>query len=123
MNKYKKIFQIVLAIAIIPIGAFHFTNPEPFVRIVPDYLPYHLGLVYFSGFVEALGGIELLIPQISHIAVWVLAILFIAVFPANLYQATNNIAVAVLPHDPPLIWLRFPFQAFLVAWAWWFTRD
>ncbi|HEY9822132.1 MAG TPA: hypothetical protein V6D35_15370 [Candidatus Sericytochromatia bacterium] len=22
-----------------------------------------------------------------------------------------------------LIWLRLPFQALLVAWAWWFTRD
>ena len=107
----------------IPIGALHFTNPEPFVRIVPDYLPYHLGLVYLSGFVEVLGGVGLLIPQISHVAAWTLAILFIAVFPANLYQAVNNIPVAVLPHDPPLIWLRFPFQAFLVAWAWWFTRD
>lgn len=123
MKKYKRIFQLVFAIAMVAIGALHFTNPEPFVRIVPDYLPYHLGLVYLSGFVEVLGGVGLLIPQISHVAAWTLAILFIAVFPANLYQAIDNIPVAALPHDPPLIWLRFPFQAFLVALAWWFTRD
>jgi len=42
-----------------------------------------------------------------------LVVLYIAVFPANLYQAVNNIEVA-LPHNPPLIWLR-PFQALLVA--------
>ena len=26
----------------------------------------------------------------------------ITVFPANLYQAVNNIPVAALPYDPPL---------------------
>lgn len=123
MKRYKVIFQIILAIAMVPIGALHFTNPEPFVKIVPDYLPYHLALVYLSGFFEILGGVGLLIPQVSRAAAWVLVVLFIAVFPANLYQAVNNIPVAALPHEPPLIWLRLPFQTVLVAWAWWFTRD
>ncbi len=107
----------------VAIGALHFTNPEPFVKIVPDYLPYHLVLVYTSGFFEVLGGVGLLIPRLSRAAAWILVILFIAVFPANLNQAVNNIPVAALPHDPPLIWLRLPFQAVLVAWAWWFTRE
>jgi uncharacterized membrane protein len=107
----------------IVIGAVHFTDPEPFVKIVPDYLPYHLELVYLSGFFEVLAGVGLLIPRVSRAAAWILVVLFITVFPANIYQAVNNIAVPALPHDPPLIWLRLPFQAFLVAWAWWFTSD
>lgn len=93
------------------------------MKIVPDYLPYHLELVYISGFVEVLAGVGLLIPQVSRAAAWILVVLFIAVFPANLYQAVNNIPVAALPHDPPLKELRLPFQAVLVAWAWWFTRE
>ncbi len=104
-------------------GAKHFTDPEPFEKIIPDYLPYHWPLVYISGFFEVLAGVGLLIPQVSRVAAWILVVLFITVFPANLYQAVNNIAVPALPHDPPLIWLRLPFQALLVAWAWWFTRD
>ena len=110
-----------LSVAII--GAKHFTDPEPFEKIVPDYLPYHLELVYLSGFFEVLAGVGLLIPRVSRAAAWILVVLFIAVFPANIYQAVNDIAVPALPHDPPLIWLRLPFQAFLVAWAWWFTSD
>ena len=105
------------------VGALHFTNPDPFVRIVPDYLPYHLELVYISGFFEMLGGAGLLIPRVSRAAAWILVVLYIAVFPANINQAVNNIAVEALPHDPPLIWLRLPFQALLVAWAWWFTKE
>lgn len=123
MKRYKTVFQIILGIGMVVIGALHFTNPEPFVKIVPDYLPYHLALVYTSGFFEVLGGVGLLIPRLSRAAAWLLVVLYITVFPANLYQAVNNIDVAALPHDPPLIWLRLPFQALLVAWAWWFTRD
>ena len=123
MKRYKVIFQIILAVGMIVVGALHFTSPEGFEKIVPDYLPYHLALVYTSGFLEVLGGVGLLIPRVSHYAAWLLVILYIAVFPANLYQAVNNIPVASLPHDPPLIWLRLPFQTLLVAWAWWFTRN
>lgn len=123
MKRYKKVFQIILALGMVVIGAWHFISPEPFEKIVPAFLPYHLALVYISGFLEILGGVGLLIPQVSRSAAWLLAVLFIAVFPANLYQAINNIEVPALPHDPPLIWLRLPFQALLVAWAWWFTRE
>ncbi len=123
MKRYKTVFQIILAIGMIVVGALHFTSSGGFEKIVPDYLPYHLALVYISGFLEILGGVGLLIPRMSRSAAWLLVILYIAVFPANLYQAVNNIPVAGLPHDPPLVWLRLPFQAVLVAWAWWFTRD
>jgi len=114
---------MILGIGMVVVGALHFTNPDSFVKIVPDFLPYHRALVYISGCLEVLGGIGLLIPRVSRFAAWLLVVLYIAVFPANLYQAVNNIEVAALPHDPPLIWLRLPFQAFLVAWAWWFTRE
>lgn len=123
MKKYKIVFQIILAIGMIIVGALHFTSPEGFEKIVPDYLPYHLTLVYLSGLLEVLGGVGLLIPRVSRFAAWLLVVLYIAVFPANLYQAVNNIPVLVLPHDPPLKELRLPFQAVLVTWAWWFTKD
>ncbi|MBW4574292.1 MAG: DoxX family protein [Aphanothece sp. CMT-3BRIN-NPC111] len=123
MKKYKIAFQIILGVVMVVVGALHFTNPDPFVRIVPDYLPYHLELVYISGFFEILGGAGLLIPRVSRAAAWILVVLYIAVFPANINQAVNNIAVEALPHDPPLIWLRLPFQALLVTWAWWFTKE
>jgi uncharacterized membrane protein len=123
MKWYKTGWQILLAIAMVVIGALHFTDPEPFVKIVPDYLPYPLELVYLSGFFEVLAGVGLLIPRVSRAAAWILVVLYVAVFPANIYQSINNIAVPGLPHNPPLIWLRFPFQALLVAWAWLFTRE
>lgn len=68
MKRYKIVFQIVLAIGMVVVGALHFTSPQGFEKIVPDYLPYHLALVYISGFLESLGGVGLLIPRMSRSA-------------------------------------------------------
>jgi len=122
-NRLKKVFQILLSLFIIIAGTLHFIKPEPFVKIVPDYLPYHLGLVYISGFFEILFGIGLLIPSLSSAAAWGLILLFIAVFPANINMAVNNIPIQGVPDHQILYWLRLPFQAVLIAWAWWFTKN
>lgn len=122
MNKRKEVFRVILTISMIVVGVLHFLKPEPFVKIVPDYLPYHLELVYISGFFEILLGIGLLIPAVSSAASWGLIVLFIAVFPANINQVVNNIAIEGIPHNQLLYWIRLPFQAVLIAWAWWFTK-
>ena len=118
----RQVLRWLLALLIIAAGTLHFANPDPFVRIVPPYLPYHLALVYVSGFFEILGGIGLLVPPVSRAAAWGLVALFIAVFPANINMALNDIVLDEIPYDPTLYWLRLPFQAVLIAWAWWYTR-
>jgi uncharacterized membrane protein len=42
------------------------------------------------------------------------------VFPANLHMALHPEQFRKL--SPILLWLRLPFQAVLIAWAWWYTR-
>ncbi|MTI89055.1 MAG: hypothetical protein FH748_13945 [Balneolaceae bacterium] len=36
-------------------GLLHFIKPDMYVRIMPDYIPYHLAMVYISGVAEILG--------------------------------------------------------------------
>jgi len=120
---FKEIFRGVLAGAIITVGITHFTHPEPYYHIVPPQLPNPLALVYISGFFEILGGIGLIIPYISVAAAWGLIALFIAVFPANINQAINAIPIEGIPHIPILYWVRLPFQAVLIWWAWLYTKD
>jgi uncharacterized membrane protein len=118
----KEVLRGVLAVAIIIVGITHFIRPEQYARIVPPELPYPVALVYISGVFEILGGIGLLIPQVSVAAAWGLIALFIAVFPANINQALHSIPIEGIPHHPLLYWFRLPFQAVLIAWAWWYTR-
>ncbi len=122
LNQRKEILRVILSVSIIVVGITHFVKPEQYARIVPPQLPYPFELVYISGFFEILGGIGLLIPFVSVAAAWGLIALFIAVFPANINLAINNIPIEGIPHDPFLYWARLPFQAVLIAWAWWYTR-
>jgi uncharacterized membrane protein len=122
-NRRKEILRGVLAFAIMTVGILHFVYPDQFARIVPPQLPAPVSLVYISGVFEILGGIGLLIPSVSKWAAWGLIALFIAVFPANINQAINSIPIDGIPHHPLLYWFRLPFQAVLIAWAYWYTKQ
>jgi uncharacterized membrane protein len=121
-HRIKEILRVIHAVAIIVVGITHFIVPEQYARIVPPQLPYPFELVYISGFFEILGGIGLVTPFVSVAAAWGLIALYIAVFPANINMAVNSIPLDGIPHIPWLYWARLPFQAVLIAWAYWYTR-
>lgn len=122
MSSTKENLRVVLAISIMVVGTLHFAVADPFVKIMPPYLPYHLELVYISGFFEILGGVGLLIPPVSRAAAWGLVLLFVAVFPANINMAVNSIDLSGVPDSDVFRWVRLPFQIPLIVWAWWYTQ-
>lgn len=122
IQKNKELLRVILTVCIIVVGLLHFAIPDPFVRIVPNFLPAPLALVYISGFFEILGGIGLVVPTVSRAAAWGLIVLFIAVFPANINMAVNHIHIDNIPDSPWFQVVRLPFQVVLIAWAWWYTK-
>jgi uncharacterized membrane protein len=120
--RLKEIWRVILSVALIVVGITHFIKPEEYAKIVPPQFGDKFLMVYISGFFEILGAIGLLIPFVSVAAAWGLIALFIAVFPANIYQAIHSIPIENIPHHPLLYWFRLPFQAVFIAWAWWYTR-
>ncbi|HEY9829113.1 MAG TPA: hypothetical protein V6D26_00950 [Stenomitos sp.] len=120
--RLKEIFRVILSVSIIVVGITHFVKPIEYASIVPPQFGDRFAMVYISGFFEILGGIGLLIPFVSVAAAWGLIALFIAVFPANIYQAIHSIPIEGIPHHPLFYWFRLPFQAVFIAWAWWYTR-
>ena len=123
MLTIKSVSRVLLAISMITAGTLHWVIPDPFVKIVPAFLPYPLALVYISGVFEILGGVGLLVPLVSREAAWGLIALFIAVFPANINMAVNSIQMDGIPDSDLLRWGRLPLQAVLIAWAWWYTHE
>lgn len=122
IENLKEIFRVILAVALTVLGVLHFTVSDPFVKIMPAQLPYPLELVYISGFFEILGAVGLLVPPVSRAAAWGIIALFIAVFPANINMAVNHIHIDGVPDSPWFQAVRLPFQAVLIAWAWWYTK-
>lgn len=122
MRRLKIALRVLLAVAMVAVGVDHFINPGGFVRIVPAYLPAPLALVLISGAAEILGGLGLLVPRTRRLAAWGLVALYVAVFPANINMAIHRMPLGDAPVSPLALWLRLPFQALFIAWAYWMTR-
>lgn len=112
--------RYILGLNFIAVGIGHFVAPEPFVSIMPPYLPWHLELVYISGVFEILGGLGILIKPVRKAAAWGLIALLIAVYPANIHMLVNEVYLDGLPKSKLGLWLRMPLQfiwMYLVAWS------
>ena len=118
----EKMSRWLFASIFIASGILHFVTPKPFVQIVPPMFPQPNLLVAVSGGAEILGGIGLLIPRFRRPAGYGLALLLIAVFPANIYMAIAHIPATGLLGNRWLQWLRLPVQLPLIWWAWHYTR-
>ena len=119
-EKLRASLRVILGLSFAWVGVQHFVNPEPFVGIMPPYMPWHLELVYVSGVFEILGGIGLLLPRTRRMAAWGLCALLVAVYPANIHMLVNDVPFGDLPADPLLLWLRMPMQFVFglgVAWT------
>src|SRR5262245_19989423 len=122
-TRLRRIFRYLLAAFFVFAGLNHFRDPDFYVRIMPPYLPWHLALVYISGFFEILRGIGVLFPQPwRRRAGWGLVALLIAVFPASLHVALDTRPMVSGPPIPVLNWLRLPFQLVFILWVLWCTR-
>jgi len=106
---------LALAAMFTAAGIAHFIWPAMFARIVPPYLPAPMALVYISGAFEIAGGIGVLFPQVRFWAGWVLILLLLAVFPANIHMALNPEAFSRIPEWS--LWARLPLQFVLIAWV------
>ena len=109
-SKWKRFTRVFVGLAFAWVGVQHFVDPEPFLGIVPPYLPWALELVYISGVFEILGGIGLLVPRTRRFAAWGLVALLVAVYPANIHMLVNEVYFGDMPHEPWLLWARMPFQ-------------
>jgi uncharacterized membrane protein len=95
-------------------GIMHFVKPKFFLAIMPPYIPFHKEAVMISGVAEIVFGLSLLIPPMQASAAWGLIILLIAVFPANIYMATNQKFEKI---SPLIRWGRLPLQFLLIWWV------
>ena len=99
-------------------GVMHFAAPARYLPMMPPWLPWHLELIYVSGFFEIAGGVGLLVPRFARPATFGLIFLLLAVFPANVHAALTGGQAVGLPAAPWYLWARLPFQLVYIAWLW-----
>ena len=122
MSATKRILLWVMAVMYAYAGFNHLMNPSFYVAIMPPGLPNPEWLNLISGLAEIVLGVFLLEPRLRAFAAWGIIALLIAVFPANLYVALENVGIdGPGTGDPVFNYVRLPFQALFVLWAWWYT--
>jgi uncharacterized membrane protein len=115
MNKNR--LPIVVGLFLGFAGITHFANPSFFNDIVPPWLPPSPEFwTYTSGIAEIITAVLLLRPATRRAGGIAALLLFIAVYPANLYMTWDwrNEAAS----QQFISWARLPFQ-FLFIWAAW----
>ncbi len=95
-------------------GIMHFKNEEGFRKIVPKSLPYRKRIVQLSGVIEVLFGLSLFIRKPGRMTKQLLKLFLVAVFPANVYMAKNNIGFKGKQLPAWALWGRLPLQGFLI---------
>jgi uncharacterized membrane protein len=108
--------RIIMAAFLAAGFVLHLRATDALVAITPDFVPYPRAMVYFTGALELLAAIALLVPRWRKATGVALALYVIAVWPANFRHALAHI---VTPPIPDSWWYHAPRLAFQPVMAWW----
>jgi uncharacterized membrane protein len=112
-----RILRTLLGLVFILAGVLHFVRPKPYEQMMPPWIPMHREAVLVSGVGEVLGGAALLDCRTARFGFWWLAALLVAVFPANVYMATDPEKVPWVAHRKvprAALLARLPLQPLMI---------
>lgn len=111
----KGLLRLALGLLFLGAARDHFVDPRAYEAIVPPPLPASL-CVRVSAVLEAAGALLLWIQP--RWGAWLLTLVLIAIFPANLYMAWAGVKFRQFPSQPWMAWARLGLQPVLVALVW-----
>lgn len=103
-------------------GIAHFNKMKyDRARMVPSAFPQPLMVIYATGVLEWLGAVGLALPATRRAAALGLILLLIALFPANVKAAREDLTLGGRRATP--LWLRLPMQLLFIGLLWWSCVD
>ena len=108
--------RAIVALGFLGAAVPHFTATATEASLIPRIFPRRRELVLISGMAEIAGALGLLIPRTRRLAAYGLVALLLAVFPANINHAVQNLQPGGFLNSRVYQWARLPFQA-LFIWA------
>ena len=114
-NSIWNVILILMALFIAYGGAQHFSNSAFYIPFVPNFLPYKMEIIYFSGVVEIAVALLLTIKKYRGIGTLALLILMIVFLPIHIWDVFSD-TPAIGSHKAALI--RLPIQLVFIGIAW-----
>lgn len=113
--------RIELSLFLLLTGSAHFVSPEQMSLMLPGWVPQRLALIYLTGALELSLAAGLLVRGWEKpLGAIVVAMMFVFL-PANIYAAWYHLPFGGNEIGPAYLWVRIPYQVFVVCWALWAT--
>ena len=114
-GKTQVLLKVLVALPLLLSGvALHFFRAHLTASIIPPFYPARLSLAVFTGIAEIAGGIGLFVPRLQRSAALWIAIMMIAIFPANIYSAGQIIDGFQFPGVPVRITIQVVYIVFVL---------
>ncbi len=110
--------RVGLALMFLFTATAHFTAMRhDLAAMIPPPLTGSMMVIYATGVLEIAGAVGILVPRFRKAAGIGLVLLLVALLPANVHAALNE--VPLRGNAPTPLWLRVPMQVLWAAIAWW----
>ncbi len=96
--------QVAVAVMLLVTASAHWgKNRQDLIRMVPPAFPRPSWLITATGWLEIAGAVGILLPATSRVASICLAMLLIAMFPANVKAARERLTIGGRPTPKLLV--------------------
>jgi uncharacterized membrane protein len=112
--------RVAMALMLVFTAIAHFAFTKGMVMMIPDFIPFKKGMVYFTGFIEMAAAAGLLIPNFQVLTGWLLILFFIMLLPANINAAIRHIDYQKGTFEGTgvnYLWFRVPLQILFILWT------
>jgi uncharacterized membrane protein len=118
LASWREAGRLALVLMFLFTGATHFSDMQhDYAAMIPAPLPRDLWVIYLTGALQIAGATGLLIPRLRRLAALCLALLLVAMLPANVNAALSGIPFR--GEVPTALWLRVPIQVLFILTIWW----
>ncbi len=114
----QSILRLVVALPLGISGIAHFARTAQFAAIVPPPFTHPGMWVQITGGFELMGFAGLIIPETARLASVGVAVLMIAVFPANIYAAGRVVGGIPMPSVPVRLAMQVIYVLMVLIGAW-----
>jgi uncharacterized membrane protein len=117
-GRMQRVLRVLMVLPLLISGVAHLIMPAAMAQIIPPIFPMKTLLVILSGIAELAGAAGLFVPRTKRVASLCLALLMIAIFPANIYVAGQTVHGLYMPTVPVRLLMQMIYIVLVLAAGW-----
>lgn len=119
-GRLQQLLRVVVALPLLISGIAHLVIPATMAQMIPPVFPARTLLVVLSGLAELAGAAGLFFARTRRLAALWIALLMIAVFPANIFVAGRTVAGMAMPPVAVRLFMQMVYIVLVLAagWGW-----